>query len=83
MVFENEARVGVIEAVTFYVIMAAIEFLGHVQFPTLVLSFRSRLEVVIYSVNGKCRMLIECDWLILCEKLARVRCNVTESTGNQ
>ena len=28
MVFENEARVGVIEAVNFYVIMAAIEFLA-------------------------------------------------------
>ena len=28
MVFENEARVGVIEAINFYVIMAAIEFLG-------------------------------------------------------
>ena len=29
--FENEARVGVIEAVNFYVTMAAIEFLGCVQ----------------------------------------------------
>ena len=33
LVFESETRVGVIEAVHFYMIMAAIELLGRVQLP--------------------------------------------------